>query len=99
MSEVEHLLGSQNRVGEGPVWDAAEQALYWVDIEQNVFHRLYLSGEKAGESQTFGAGVMVGALALRQAADAPGGKKLPEENYYGWLVNDRLSELRGLLRQ
>lgn len=70
MSEVEHLLGSQNRVGEGPVWDAAEQALYWVDIEQNVFHRLYLSGEKAGESQTFGAGVMVGALALRQAGGA-----------------------------
>ncbi len=39
------------------------------------------------------------ALALRQAADAVGGKKLPEENYYGWLVNDRLSELRGLLGQ
>jgi len=37
------------------------------------------------------------ALALRQAADASGGKKLPEENYYGWLVNDKLPELRGLL--
>ncbi|WP_113436853.1 DUF1402 family protein [Rhizobium sp. SYY.PMSO] len=37
------------------------------------------------------------ALALRQAADAAGGKKLPEENYYGWLVNDRLPELRALL--
>ncbi|MGV1791408.1 DUF1402 family protein [Rhizobium sp. A37_96] len=39
------------------------------------------------------------ALALRQAADAAGGKKLPEENYYGWLVNDRLPELRGLLAE
>ena len=39
------------------------------------------------------------ALALRAAADAAGGKKLPEENYYGWLVNDRLPELRGLLGQ
>ncbi|AYG63292.1 DUF1402 family protein [Rhizobium jaguaris] len=39
------------------------------------------------------------ALALRQAADASGGKKLPEENYYGWLVNARLPELRDLLRQ
>jgi hypothetical protein len=37
------------------------------------------------------------AAALRQAADATGGKKLPEENYYGWLVNDKLPELRGLL--
>lgn len=39
------------------------------------------------------------ALALRRAADAAGGKKLPEENYYGWLVNDRLSELHGLLAE
>ncbi|MBB3608111.1 DUF1402 family protein [Rhizobium sp. BK602] len=37
------------------------------------------------------------ALALRQDADRPGGRKLPEENYYGWLVNDKLPELRGLL--
>jgi hypothetical protein len=25
-----------------------------------------------------------------------GGRHLPEENYYGWLVNDRLEELRTL---
>ena len=37
------------------------------------------------------------ALALRQAADKAGGRKLPEENYYGWLVNDKLPELQGLL--
>jgi hypothetical protein len=30
----------------------------------------------------------------RQAAGEP--PKLPEENYYGWLVNDKLSELRAL---
>ena len=37
------------------------------------------------------------ALALRQDADKPGGRKLPEENYYGWLVNEKLTELQGLL--
>jgi hypothetical protein len=38
------------------------------------------------------------ALALRQAADRAGGKKLPEENYYGWLVNENLQELRAILQ-
>jgi sugar lactone lactonase YvrE len=34
MSEVhvELVLDARNGVGESPVWDAAEQALYWVDI-------------------------------------------------------------------
>jgi len=34
------------------------------------------------------------AFAARRAA---GGASWPEENYYGWLVNDRLDELKGLL--
>lgn len=93
LDEVERLWHSQDRVGEGPLWDAAEQALYWVDIEQNVFHRLYLGGEKAGQAQTFGAGVMVGAVALREA----GGLLLATQRGLGrwddptspitWLVN------------
>lgn len=36
------------------------------------------------------------AAALREAAGAKG-RKLPVENYYGWLVNDKLDELRSLL--
>lgn len=30
--QVELVLDARNGVGESPVWDAAEQALYWVDI-------------------------------------------------------------------
>ncbi|TIX61291.1 MAG: DUF1402 family protein, partial [Mesorhizobium sp.] len=30
----------------------------------------------------------------RRAAGEP--EKLPEENYYGWLVNDKLDELKAL---
>ena len=33
MSEVEHLLGVGNEVGESPIWMVEEQALYWIDIE------------------------------------------------------------------
>lgn len=39
------------------------------------------------------------ALALENQKRSASGKslKLPEENYYGWLVNDRINTLRGLL--
>lgn len=39
MSQVEHLLTVQDELGECPIWDPAEQALYWVDIEGNRVHR------------------------------------------------------------
>jgi sugar lactone lactonase YvrE len=31
MNELEHLVSSQNQLGETPIWDPEEQALYWVD--------------------------------------------------------------------
>ena len=37
------------------------------------------------------------ALVLRQASDKAGDRRFPQENYYGWLVNVRLSDLRALL--
>lgn len=39
MSQVEHLLTVQDELGECPIWDPAEQALYWVDIEGSRVHR------------------------------------------------------------
>jgi sugar lactone lactonase YvrE len=33
MSDFKALSNTRDRVGESPVWDAAAQALYWVDIE------------------------------------------------------------------
>ena len=32
MFEIEHVASVQNEVGESPRWDAAEQAVYWLDI-------------------------------------------------------------------
>ncbi len=40
MAEVRLIVDVRNRLGEVPVWDVAEQALYWVDIEGRRLQRL-----------------------------------------------------------
>lgn len=41
MSDTPHcLVEAKNILGECPVWDAAAQSLYWVDITGKVLHRL-----------------------------------------------------------
>jgi sugar lactone lactonase YvrE len=64
VSEVEHVLAAQNKLGEGPVWSSEEQALYWVDIESNCFCRLYPT---TGKYEVFDIGIPVGVLALRSS--------------------------------
>lgn len=43
--------GHRDRVGESPLWDAAQRALWWVDIEACAIHRLGL-GDSAPQSWT-----------------------------------------------
>jgi len=62
MVTAEHLLSIGNKLGEGPLWHAAEHALYWVDIEGESFHR-YLT--KKDKIETFPVGQPVGCLAFR----------------------------------
>src|SRR5438309_7819287 len=64
MNQVEHVLTVQNKLGEGPVWSAEEQALYWVDIENNSFFRYFPTTSKY---ESFDVGVPIGVLALRAA--------------------------------
>jgi len=33
MEQVQRLIHLNNRLGEGPVWDAAGHSFYWVNIE------------------------------------------------------------------
>jgi L-arabinonolactonase len=40
MTEIRLVVDARNRLGEVPVWDVAEQALYWVDIEGRRLQRL-----------------------------------------------------------
>jgi sugar lactone lactonase YvrE len=61
-AEVEHVLSVNSELGEGPIWSAEEQALYWVDIRGKKFNRLFV---KTGQHESFEVGQMLGVLALR----------------------------------
>ncbi len=62
MSNLEHLLAVQNELGEGPVWDAEAQVLYWVDIYGQTFYRF---SPTTGELRKVEVGLQVGVLAPR----------------------------------
>lgn len=40
------LWDARADLGEGPIWSARDQAVYWVDIKGRMLHRYRLSGEK-----------------------------------------------------
>jgi sugar lactone lactonase YvrE len=54
-------------LGEGPVWDVADQALYWLDIGGSKIHR---HSPHDGVSRSFATPGHVGAMALRQGGGA-----------------------------
>ena len=37
---IERIADVKNKLGEGPVWDVAEQALYWIDGAAPAIYRL-----------------------------------------------------------
>jgi sugar lactone lactonase YvrE len=63
MIDAEHFLASQDSLGEGPLWNEDEQALYWVDIMGKRFHRLDTA---SGQHTTFNVGIPVCVLGFRQ---------------------------------
>jgi len=66
MNEPEHLVSSQNQLGETPIWNPDENALYWADWGGEPTCRVELA---TGKLTTFPVSVPVTALARR----APGG--------------------------
>ena len=76
MSEVEHILSVHNKLGEGPLWSVQEQALYWVDIDDNCFFRFHPA---VGTTEKIDVGVAIGVLALR----ASGGLVLATKKGFG----------------
>ncbi|WP_353227455.1 SMP-30/gluconolactonase/LRE family protein [Novosphingobium sp.] len=54
-------------VGEGPVWDVAEQALYFIDIVGKAVHRF---DPATGATRSWDTGAVVGSLALRETGGA-----------------------------
>ncbi|HWB25508.1 MAG TPA: SMP-30/gluconolactonase/LRE family protein [Chitinophagaceae bacterium] len=63
MHQPEVLLQQECLLGEGPVWDAAQNCIYWVNILPGDIHRYCLS---TGQHSICNVGQMVGAIVLRK---------------------------------
>ncbi len=62
MTDVTCVLDCRAELGEGPLWDVAEQRLYWVNIKQREIHRF---DPATGRDEMWPAPEAVGSLALR----------------------------------
>lgn len=77
-------------VGEGPVWDVEEQALYHIDILGKCIHRHHLA---SGRNDTWPVPDLIGSMALRTGGgelaghtfviEGLGARGLPEVRYAG----------------
>lgn len=57
------LVDAKAQVGEGAVWDAEGEALWWTDINGRVIHRY---DPRTNEDRVFDIGMRVGCFALRK---------------------------------
>lgn len=55
------LCEARCQVGESPIWHAAEQALYWVDIEGRAVHRV----DAAGQHRQWAVAERIGCIAVQ----------------------------------
>ncbi len=62
MSELEHVVASQSKLGEGPLWSVDEQALYWVDIHRQRIEQFHPA---SSQHQVFEFDMAVTALGFR----------------------------------
>jgi sugar lactone lactonase YvrE len=64
MTGIRCVVESRNKLGEVPVWDVEEQALYWIDIENALLQRLEPA---SGEISRWTLPERICALALRRS--------------------------------
>ncbi|MEO6040344.1 MAG: SMP-30/gluconolactonase/LRE family protein [Croceibacterium sp.] len=65
--KIERVPTIDCRVGEGPVWDVAEQALYFIDIVGQAVHRFDPVSE---QTRSWQVGQIIGSMALRERGGA-----------------------------
>lgn len=65
--KIERVGATKDKLGEGPLWDAQEQALYWIDSISKVVHRL---DPATGEVQNWGVPAVIGSMSLRESGGA-----------------------------
>jgi L-arabinonolactonase len=67
MLRIEMIVDAKAELGEGPLWDVAEQRLYWIDSLGAKFH----SCDAVGDSpRTWAVPEHIGSLALREGGGA-----------------------------
>ncbi len=64
---IEKISGVKNRLGEGPVWDVAERALYWIDGRAPELYRL---DPRTGAVRSWKMPKPIGSFALREKGGA-----------------------------
>lgn len=74
----EPILKVQNRLGETPIWDSAEQTLYWVDWSAGAICRF---APASGKQDTFSLDLPVTALARRASG---GWVLIAQQGLYAW---------------
>jgi sugar lactone lactonase YvrE len=87
--KAELVLDARNTIGESPVWQAAEQALYWVDIPARRLHRW---DSATGQVSQWIAAEMIGCI----AAHAGGGWICAMESGVFHLQADSQGALQGI---
>ena len=70
--KIECVLQSGNYLGEGPVWDVEEGALYWVDGTGRRVNKpsIWRLEPKSGKTENWSLKRDIGALALRKKGGA-----------------------------
>ncbi len=64
VADIERVLSLNNFLGEGPIWNSQEHALYWVDLTPGILHRWQPVNAKL---ETFELSMSIGCLGLRKA--------------------------------
>ncbi|MBA3822535.1 MAG: SMP-30/gluconolactonase/LRE family protein [Ktedonobacterales bacterium] len=64
MTDIAVVYAAQNELGEGPLWLADEQQLFWLDMRQGIIWRYAVA---TGAVASFALGLFVSAIAPRQA--------------------------------
>jgi L-arabinonolactonase len=67
MTDIRLLVDAKNTLGEGPLWDVAEQRLYWIDTMNSLIFRCTADGR---EVEQWTVPAPIGSLALRQGGGA-----------------------------
>jgi len=81
-----HAYASQNILGEGPLWNVKEQAIYWVDILGKQIQRFFPDEKKY---EVFDVPLQVGLMAFREQGGLVCGT---EDGFYFWEVGSKKME-------